>query len=131
MRFNSDAIRMDELEIISTYQNYQKLLSYKNRKYFFSLVAINHFNLFLVNRCNFYMGIGESLEDTFGILFLPDLSDEIDFQKALMFRGKKNVGWLDDIFESLKKESKRISLTEGFIKDRALFSKYLEELNQE
>ncbi|MBD3196927.1 MAG: ArsR family transcriptional regulator [Candidatus Lokiarchaeota archaeon] len=129
MRFDSYDIRMDKLEIISSYKSYQKLLSYNNFEYFFSFTKLEDIKLFLVKECNFYMGIGENMEDTFGILFLPDFSDEIDFQKALLFRSKNNTIWLHEKFESLKKKAKRINLTEALIENKALFSKYLDELN--
>ncbi|MBD3214048.1 MAG: ArsR family transcriptional regulator [Candidatus Lokiarchaeota archaeon] len=130
MRFNSFDTRMEELEIISTYENYQKLLSYNSFEYFFSFTKMENIKLFLVKECNFYIGIGEDLDEIFGILFLPDISNEIDFHKALFFRGKKNTNWLSETFESLKKEAKRITLTEGLIKNKGLFSKYLDELNR-
>ncbi|TXT65774.1 MAG: hypothetical protein BAJALOKI3v1_70077 [Promethearchaeota archaeon] len=128
MQFSEYDIHLDQLEIISTYEEYQKLLDYENYDYFFSFTDISNIRLFLVNECNFYMGIGESSQDVFGMLFLPDITDEIDFQKALLFRGKYNVFWLDQIFERLKKDAKRINITEDLLNDKSLFEKYLKAL---
>ncbi|MBD3216162.1 MAG: ArsR family transcriptional regulator [Candidatus Lokiarchaeota archaeon] len=131
MQFSEYDIHLDQLEIISTYEEYQKLLDYENYDYFFSFIDISNIQLFLVNECNYYMGIGESSQDVFGILFLPDATDEIDFQKALLFRGKHNVSWLNEIFEMVKRDAKRINITEDLLRDRRLFERYLKTLNNQ
>ncbi|TFF99285.1 MAG: ArsR family transcriptional regulator [Promethearchaeota archaeon] len=130
MRINDFATNILNLEIISTYQDFRKLIQYNHTDYFFSFADIENTDLYVVDKCNYYMGIGNSDKEPFGILFLPNIEDEIDYEKALLFNGKKNIMWLNKLFESLKRNAKRIHLTKEILENKALFDKYLTQLKK-
>lgn len=130
MRINDFATNILKLEIISTYQDFRKLIQYNHTDYFFSFADIKNTDLYLLDECNFYMGIGDSDKEPFGILFLPNIENKIDYKKALLFNGKRNIIWLNELFEALKRNAKRIHLTKKVLKNKVLFEKYLRKLRK-
>ncbi len=125
MQFSNVDFKIKEIEILTNYENFQKFLSYENFEYFLSFTPLENIKLFLIDECDYYAAIA----DNFGVLFLPDMDDTIDFQQCLGFNGATAIQWLNEIFDELKSRAKRVNLTEGFLKDVPLFLKYLRELD--
>ncbi|MFX0008562.1 MAG: ArsR family transcriptional regulator [Candidatus Hermodarchaeota archaeon] len=124
MRFSEADFKIETIEIITDYENIIKFINYKNFEYFLSISKLENIELFLINECNFYLAIS----DNFGLLFLPEINNIIDFQQCLVFEGHNNIQWLKKTFSWLKNRSKKVVLTEGFIKDKELFKNYLQEI---
>ncbi|MFX1312402.1 MAG: ArsR family transcriptional regulator [Promethearchaeota archaeon] len=124
MRFSDLEFKIEGIEIITDYENFIKFINYKNFEFFLSFSKLENIKLFLIDECNFYI----ALSDDIGILFLPKVNNVIDFQQCLVFEGHNNIQWLRKTFLWLKNQSKKITLTEGFIKDKDLFKTYLKEL---
>ncbi|MEJ2248168.1 MAG: winged helix-turn-helix domain-containing protein [Candidatus Lokiarchaeota archaeon] len=124
MRLGAEEIKINEMEIISTYEDFRNFIFYENYEYFLSLTPIENIKLFMIDECNFYAAIAGN----FGILFLSDIESKIDYQRCLVFNGKQNIVWLNDFFDMLRKSAKRITLTKEFIHEKDLFLKYLEQV---
>jgi predicted transcriptional regulator len=124
MRFSEWEFKIDEIEIITNYDNFIKFINYINFDYFLSFSNLDDIKLFLVKDCNFYM----ALLDEIGVLFLPEVNNRVDFQLCLVFEGERNIQWLRKVFKYLKNSSREIALTEDLIKDKSLFISYLNEL---
>ena len=124
MRFSELEFKIEKIEIITNYENFINFLDYKNFEYFLSFSKLENIKLFLISECNFYMAIIDDL----GVLFLPEMNNVIDFQQCLVFEGNNNIRWLRQTYLWLKNQSKSITLTEGFIKDKDLFKNYLHEI---
>ncbi len=124
MRFSELDFKIEKIEIITNYENFINFLDYKNFEYFLSFSNLENIKLFLIDECNFYIGI----VDAIGVLFLPDVNNVIDFQQCLVFEGPNNIQWLRETFLWLKNQSKKITLTENLIKDKFLFKTYLNEI---
>ncbi len=124
MRFSESEFEIERIEIITNYENFIKFINYKNFEYFLSFSKLENIELFLIDECNFYIAIANDI----GVLFLPEVNNIIDFQQCLVFEGYNNIQWLRKTFLWLKNKSRKISLTEGFIKDKSLFKTYLNEI---
>lgn len=125
MQLGNFEFNINEIEIISNYENFRDFLFYENFEYFLSFTDFKNIHLFLIDKCDFYLAIA----DDFGGLFLPDVENKMDFQQCLAFKNSTAVQWLNDVFERLKKKTKKIHLTKDFLKDKGLFDKYLRELD--
>ncbi|MFW9972169.1 MAG: ArsR family transcriptional regulator [Candidatus Odinarchaeota archaeon] len=126
MRFSESEFKFEKIEIITNYETFIEFLNYKNFEYFLTFSNLEDIELFLIDECNFYLAISDNI----GVLFLPEGTNIIDFQQCLVFEGFNNIQWLKKTFQWLKSKSKKIALTEGFIKDKELFKKYLHEINK-
>ncbi|MFW9875447.1 MAG: ArsR family transcriptional regulator [Candidatus Thorarchaeota archaeon] len=124
MRFSELESKIDKIEIITNYENFINFLEYKNFEFFLSFSKLENIKLFLIDECNFYMAIGDNI----GVLFLPKVNNVIDFQQCLVFEDHNNIQWLRKTYKWLKNQSKKITLTEGFINDKDLFKNYLHEI---
>lgn len=126
MRLGDLKMEIGRIEMISTYQDFIDFINYENFEYFLSFTPLENIQLYMIEQCDYYMGIG----DDFGILFLLDLDNNLDFHQCLFFEGAEKASWLNSLFESIKKSAKQVNLTQGFLKDKLLFKKYLEQLKK-
>ncbi len=124
MRFSEMEFKIEKMEIITNYENFINFLDYKNFNYFLSFSKLENIKLYLIDKCNFYLAI----VDDIGVLFLPKMSNIIDFEQCLVFEGHINIEWLRKTYLWLKNQSKSIALTNGLIKDKELFKTYLHEI---
>ena len=72
---------------------------------FFGSIDPNKLSLYIIEDCNYAVaGTQEG-----GFLFLPDLSNEIDFRQCLSFTSKEGVEWLTKVFHNLKSDAQKLT----------------------
>ena len=90
--------QIDKFEIISNYENILKFVNYEDLKFFLSFGKLEDINLYLLDDCNFYLGISDDFES----LFLPNVENIVDFQQCLLFDDPHSIDWLNEFFDLLK-----------------------------
>ncbi|MHA1341798.1 MAG: ArsR family transcriptional regulator [Promethearchaeota archaeon] len=116
--FSKMDFRDSKIEIISDLEN---ILEMSENEFFLELTDLKNINIYLVDRCNYYLGI----MDNFGVLFLPKIDGMIDYQQCVFFNNPKNIQWLQYFFEKIKRQAKPIYLKEAYKHNREKMREYI------
>ena len=81
---------INKADLIMTLDNFAELVSYKNFDYVFNRNNSENLNAFMINECNYFLGI----TDNFGMHFLPNLDGLLDYRQGLLFSRPNALLWL-------------------------------------
>ncbi|MHA1146548.1 MAG: ArsR family transcriptional regulator [Candidatus Helarchaeota archaeon] len=126
MKISGIDFNFDKIELMTDHENFVKFISYENFDFFLNLTKLENLKLYLIDKCNFYLGISDEL----GMLFLPKIDGTIDFQACLIFDNPENLKWLEKFYDSLIKKSKQVFLSRSLIQDKDLFLKEIRKLSK-
>ncbi|UYP44837.1 hypothetical protein NEF87_001122 [Candidatus Lokiarchaeum ossiferum] len=122
MNFSDFKFQFANTEILSDRENFSQFLNHEHFSTFIKMVGSQKISIFILEKpLNFYFGVVNHL----GIIFLPDLNDEIDYQKCLLFNTPEGIAILSSLIQTLKKKAKKISISRKMLEDPMQLKKLL------
>ncbi|MBY9005898.1 MAG: hypothetical protein KGD63_03985 [Candidatus Lokiarchaeota archaeon] len=91
VNYKNREIEIDDTELIMNIDNFIALVSYENFEYFFKMISGENLGIFLIDNCNYFIGITEK----FGMLCLPNLDNSMDYKQCLVFLEPEALKWLN------------------------------------
>ncbi|MFX1236368.1 MAG: hypothetical protein ACFE8P_01465, partial [Promethearchaeota archaeon] len=80
--------------------------------------------LFITEKSKYFIAI----TNKFGVLFLPNLNGNIDYQQCLLFNDPKAISWLEEWLNQIKIDAKSIKFSKESYKDKEKILEFIEFL---